>query len=997
MNTHGGVADERIPAIANFVFFSMEQHTTNVVESGVFRPVFRLLEHVEKPQSLAPISKSAVPSLRRKPMPNGDRSLPQFSEKGENVILGLGSIVEDEEPVVPVSVPFLGVPLKKERRGDSVSPPEDTPDAKELCECYALLRKHHEVHGFSFHTAAVEERTTKHWMKLAAECGGWLKLMKYKLPAYFASWLGNVPEEAPFGKKDGAVKDDPKRLICSRSLNREFEKICMRENRRRQHKNVKSIDLVQNEGESQEFRNFRSFIVGINYLKKGLPRPSDCDVSKGIVSAMKALFTPGGKGYSEPFHFLEVEMHDFEDGSLECRSKLRSLYPFNQTSITMEIFRTVKELFAGERFTLLDLKELMFPSLRANTTNSIKDGGFFGYLSQEPFLKDLWTSCVPRLIQVTGWREDVGDGVFGFEEYSAIGLSEDEVRRLQDVTFAYLLQLLRETPGFEMLFGDLIPEYMRRGVFDVLPVGLKEPLKVRVITKEPGILMFLLKPIQAWLWRTLARHPVFRLLKEPKVTESTLSLLGLLERGKKILSGDYSGATNNLRGWASRATAMALRENFDNELLSLGIFDYFLVSLVDHVFDNRVDGRYALQRRGYADPLLSDAPYSFLRQTEGQLMGSVTSFPVLCIVNAAVCRMCIERDRIVDDGWFTKPKIELEKCGMLINGDDCVFQVGKVGYDCWIGGCAVMGLLPSVGKFYYSENYLNINSTSFFRCPARFVEVYSDQDSILPVPSLVVSEWTICLYVNWGLITGLKRSAEEVDKVESREKAQLYQAAQALLGVSRDSAKKAFQPIGSISWDLMEATPSWLRQSALDEFVNLRVRPWFSNMSVPWYVPESYGGLGIYPYLRGGMTLLDRQRCLSLKSSGKRNQVQDIKSFAYLPVWKSLLKHLRKDFSPEVLRALQVDSSDGLYSSCLDRFEEEKSIYLSAAPYWLELGDCVESDQAHIKSAMKILAKNRRVWWSLNRVSRLPGKVLSKRFDPWQERVEQSALPLFRV
>jgi len=92
-------------------------------------------------------------------------------------------------------------------------------------------------------------------------------------------------------------------------------------------------------------------------------------------------------------------------------------------------------------------------------------------------------------------------------------------------------------------------------------------------------------------------------------------------------------------------------------------------------------------------------------QIWGQLMGSPYSFPILCVVNLAVCRYVVE--------MAVQRLITLDEFPGLVNGDDVVMKLDPLEYELWQRVVADAGLIPSVGKNYLSRDFAIINSTLF--------------------------------------------------------------------------------------------------------------------------------------------------------------------------------------------------------------------------------------------------------------------------------------------
>jgi len=308
-------------------------------------------------------------------------------------------------------------------------------------------------------------------------------------------------------------------------------------------------------------------------------------------------------------------------------------------------------------------------------------------------------------------------------------------------------------------------------VADVKLVALPESLKIRVISKGPPFTYFVLKPVQKFLHTIMRKHRMFQLVGETVTAELLSEVLG---SSQGILhSLDYSSATDFLNPFMSE---VAVREICASVGMPADIEVLFLKALTGHT----VEG----------EP-----------QVWGQLMGSIVSFIILCIVNAAVIRYCLE----LSEGR----QYSLDECPALVNGDDGAVRSHPEFIQVWKDLAALCGLEPSQGKVYSHPTYLNINSTSFVLRGSSFVHVP---------------------YVNMGLVMGMTRSG---------------------LGSSKQGVADLFDErgmsLGARHHQLMESCPVELRLEVHRSFVrhNWKV---LSSVRLPWFVPESCGGVGLRPF-----------------------------------------------------------------------------------------------------------------------------------------------------
>jgi hypothetical protein len=91
--------------------------------------------------------------------------------------------------------------------------------------------------------------------------------------------------------------------------------------------------------------------------------------------------------------------------------------------------------------------------------------------------------------------------------------------------------------------------------------------------------------------------------------------------------------------------------------------------------------------------------------TNGQLMGSILSFPILCLANLAVY---LETTTDYQRGWSDKRRLS----SVLINGDDMLYVAPESLWDVHKWVASQVGLELSVGKAYCHDVYANVNSQS---------------------------------------------------------------------------------------------------------------------------------------------------------------------------------------------------------------------------------------------------------------------------------------------
>jgi hypothetical protein len=227
-------------------------------------------------------------------------------------------------------------------------------------------------------------------------------------------------------------------------------------------------------------------------------------------------------------------------------------------------------------------------------------------------------------------------------------------------------------------------------------IPLREALKLRIISKGDAYRYWVAKDFQKQLWRYLQRFPCFRLTGK---TFTGFDMYELDELTSKIeamtglpcpdwVSGDYSAATDRL---------------------NLDVTKIFLEEALTHVDD--IDGKYKdVLRSVLYEQELFYPDKSTCTQTNGQLMGSVLSFPILCAINLCTYWMSLEE--------VHQREFNMRELPVLVNGDDILFKSDEDDhesslYGTWKRAAASAGFLLSLGKNYIHKQYLTVNSKLF--------------------------------------------------------------------------------------------------------------------------------------------------------------------------------------------------------------------------------------------------------------------------------------------
>jgi len=545
-------------------------------------------------------------------------------------------------------------------------------------------------------------------------------------------------------------------------------------------------------------------------LKGILPLPSDERVDYALKDAMRKVFiAPADLPQELPY----VSSHDLWSstnvGGEPCAHsgdvKSAPSTPFaylgeGSRTITREILitqvkRRTCEVLKGIRWDEKEALKVFFPSTSANYICSRSGGGCVGAMYDDDDIKEI------------------------LNYYLLEGESIPEVKILLNLEAIYpssLLpgQLLLAEPdsivwddkevqcSFVRLYFKCLEKAMDEENL-IEPIGLKEALKVRIITKSQPFRMFVLKPLQKMVHNYMRKHPTFELIGEPVSIELLDKVFGPFmeefdQHGDLLFqSGDYTDATNCLSSILSANCADSIAES-----LGLGpkMHKLLVDSLVCHYYDKTfktVEGEYKI-RYG---------------QKNGQLMGSVTSFIVLCLVNAAICGYALEERYVCS---------KLKDLPLMINGDDCLFLANDDVNEMWSVCGRMSGLEPSIGKVFRSRELLQINSQNF-KVTDKYVRYRSENwDSDIPSLEPYYSRFYRIPSCLMRVVEGHPRSTTDDD-----------------VGYYALASLRARQDF------LLEEAPVELRQKLNSYFWKLNMSL-IKDSGLPWYVPVNLGVLSFY-------------------------------------------------------------------------------------------------------------------------------------------------------
>jgi len=297
---------------------------------------------------------------------------------------------------------------------------------------------------------------------------------------------------------------------------------------------------------------------------------------------------------------------------------------------------------------------------------------------------------------------------------------------LEQARFKYVehKQVVEMLTPFRGHFDDLvdIEKY-----FEPIPlpqtgvIPLSEPLKVRVITKGEAVPAYLAKSLQKSMKSYINRFPSLVLTTrplDPTDFRRVWALESSIEEkyGVKLdftdhVSGDYKAATDKLDIRLTKLLFEAVMNalnvpELDKEVYRSVLYEQRLV----------YPKRYSKFLKSHPDiahlDKTPDGEFFTVDQANGQLMGSILSFPILCLANLACYKLAL--DEYLNLGRAGKPiHVNVFDLPALVNGDDIYFRSNPVFYKIWLKYIDIAGFKLSVGKNYVHPIVFTINSQCF--------------------------------------------------------------------------------------------------------------------------------------------------------------------------------------------------------------------------------------------------------------------------------------------
>lgn len=592
-------------------------------------------------------------------------------------------------------------------------------------------------------------------VKEAVNLTGWLAYFKFRNASFFSVWNGQVQPRNPY---PSTVCPNPRYLFGGAF--------------------TKFIRLLYRQGRMD------SFSFTILQSKKGMPRPTDKMVETAIAEHIVAMTT------------VPEDTVAVIDPSLGITGYLG--YPYGQHGfeigigpdrIRTELSRTVDEIFKDFDIDLDALSSIVLPSGAANVKHSrgkfgtwaslveAADGKPLQEFSDAVFGEEGRLKFQYRMAKLSGY---VGEyyGEQGKEELKEFGELSATVIGCEIGTLAFL-------QAWKKFFWGCVKMAINEEPL-VKVVGLKEALKIRCISKGPPLTYFVLKSTQKTWWSQLQKFKCFELTGTP-VSEELINerFQAHLQKGTcDFHSGDYKSATDNLKPWVS--------ETINNRIWDLASKKVgFPLEVFRELSQRALTGHTYVVGSGARVP-----------QRCGQLMGSIISFPILCIANAALCRLAYEVSHC--------RTISLRALPAWFNGDDCLtlYERGKPYHTVWKACGNVMGLEDSLGKTYDSPRIGTVNSVLFVL----------EGTVLKQVP-----------YVNLGFFESASRSSYKEDVDEKHERGML-ESIVLNHGICQNELLGTCPPFVE---ERVQALYLYIYGDALKKFKG------------PWFLPRWLGGLGM--------------------------------------------------------------------------------------------------------------------------------------------------------
>jgi hypothetical protein len=357
------------------------------------------------------------------------------------------------------------------------------------------------------------------------------------------------------------------------------------------------------------------------------------------------------------------------------------------------------------------LQQIYDPSKNAHFDSSFSVFGAAGYYIrtiQDPYFEDYVYYSHKLVVQTNIIDEDITEVEYHLKE----GTTLPSVAELRELIVKMYL------PRFDYSSGELYTFQhdnleQDQPKLKTMVYELAEPLKVRAITKAESLPSWYSKMFQKHMKNYINRFWQFILTKEPlqiahlnqlEIKHNKLSEEHIVLRSfTKFVSGDYSAATDNIKSSYTRKA-----------------FEHLLSSYFSYT-DGEVDMFNTITDRNIFRSVLYETEISYptytgiepIIQRNGQLMGSILSFPILCLINLLTYAAALAEYINIGVLEENHVKLNLADLPVLVNGDDILFKCNDEFYLIWKKWIEEAGFHLSIGKNYVHSKVLTINSQCF--------------------------------------------------------------------------------------------------------------------------------------------------------------------------------------------------------------------------------------------------------------------------------------------
>jgi hypothetical protein len=604
----------------------------------------------------------------------------------------------------------------------------------------------------------------------------WADYWKYKTASFYAYFL-EQSEQMPPRLKD--LPDDLPSVILGGIYGRVVYRL--------KHRSEEGFQLL---------------VETINYIKKGMPSvPSDFVQSK-VDKTADHLTAPNKEEESVVINFYNTKVRATER-------------KFDQNDAVYEAIRTTEELFRWcPNYNYADWTKPFVGSTASCYDSNTLSGGQATYVAANAAI-DLRFDPVSDF----GLNVKIHDvdcclplsESYGFESRESDQFLMDTFLGKDEPTFktkglSYDTSILNKT--FEDIYWNTWFKAVNEPNY-AIPVGLSEPLKVRVIMKGRASKYFCMRPFQKWMHGWLRQQPNLVAIGMPITEVFVNEFFGCPEEDTEFVNGDYQQSTNLIFSRVSEAIGNKLVDIFLDKFSDIekcqekdpNFSRHLREMVIDCLIHHIVVTKCKTGDKDKSGRDIMDVVYR--EQKTGQSMGSPVSFPVLCIANLAGARKAMEHrlGRRLRLGHSLK---------VLVNGDDVTLKSYKGIFPIWCGIMKCFGLYTSPGKTFPSkssdkQHFIMLNSMRFQYDREWFV-------------------YKLIPFINFGILKGIKKSSSNEIEAKSKSAYDLY-------SLQSDLLKRACPSLSEV----LNCLFIKMNKAIMCEF------------RLPFYLPRWMGGLGLKP------------------------------------------------------------------------------------------------------------------------------------------------------